>query len=354
MRIGIVGAGNISGIYCENLRRFGELEVIGICDIDMAKAQAQGAKHGIDAIEASSLFDRSDLLVLLTQPQSHAELAIAAISAGKRVYSEKPAAISRAELGSLISLVGENPKSLGGAPDTFFGDAHQLSRRILDEGLIGSPVTIHGAMICPGHEHWHPNPAFYYAEGGGPLLDMGPYYLAAMVNLLGPVRSVYCSSITPRNSRVVSSMPLAGQQISIKTPTTLVSQLEFCGGTIGTLTTTFDSYASVGQPHLVLQGTEGVLEIPDPNGYSGCVVLKRGFGEPEVIEISGRLSKDARGVGVLDMVSGENRTSSGLFLHCADIMVSALESAESGRPMEVATTCERPAPVTDTDLVGVE
>ena len=350
MRIGIVGTGNICGIYIENLQSFSSTRVIACADLDVDRASIVAKKADIPlALAPEDLLAHPDIdLVLnLTPPSTHAEIALAAVAAGKHVYNEKPLAVEFGDGRALLAEAERHRVRVGGAPDTFLGAAQQTARSVIDSGRLGQIVSVNGFMLCGGHESWHPSPAFYYARGGGPLFDMGPYYLSAFVNMFGPMARVTGAASTSRPVRTISSEPLRGQEIKVETPTHLTGVFEFECGVIGQLTTSFD--VPVGNfPPIVVSGTEGSMAVADPNGFGGDVRSRR-FDEKDwtTHTSAGSYEVNSRGLGVLDMALGirddrPHRASGALALHVLETMHAVLRSAQSGRHIKLETSVQRP------------
>jgi predicted dehydrogenase len=351
--VGIVGCGAISGIYLQNLPRFDNLRVVACADIDLQRAGERAAEFGVaNASSVDDLLARDDvdLIVNLTIPAAHGEIARRAVRAGKSVYSEKPLAIRRSEARATLRAARRRGLLVGGAPDTFLGSALQLARRLIDRGAIGEPVGAAGLMLGRGHESWHPNPDFYYQRGGGPLFDMGPYYLTALVSLMGPVRRVTASARATFSKRTITSDPLAGQEITVRVPTHVMGTMEFASGAIGTLATSFDVWAAVAPP-LQVFGSEGSLLVPDPNGFDGEVRLWTPATREWVVQSPLHpYSDNWRGVGVADMARGLStgrraRAGGDLAYHVLDIMHGFHDAAEEGKHISLKSTCIRPQPM---------
>jgi predicted dehydrogenase len=350
LRIGLVGAGNISGQYVRNLPRLDNVLLTRIADIDAAKASSLAAEAGVAACTPEELYAASDVDIVLnlTIPLAHADVALAAIAAGKHVYGEKPLAADTVSARSVLDAASEAGVVVGCAPDTVLGTGVQTARACLDAGDIGVPVAATAFMTTPGHERWHPAPEFYYEPGGGPLLDMGPYYLTALVTLLGPVRRVVGMSSTPRVTRVIGSGPRVGVEIPVRVATHVTGVLEHVGGELSTLMMSFDIWGAQ-LPRIEVYGTEGSLSVPDPNGFAGTVQIFR----EEWVDLPVRAGyPDAgRGFGVSDMarsiVDGTpHRASGDLAYHVLDVMECLLRAAETGTSVAIGSTCERPAAVT--------
>ena len=352
-RVGVVGCGKISDIYLKNLsERFAATTVTACTDLQPERARAKAEQYGIRALDMDAFWSDSDIdLVLnLTIPVAHYEVGRAALEAGKHVYNEKPLTVTREDAQALLKLAGESGLLVGCAPDTFLGAGLQTCRKLIDDGAIGEPVACTGFMLSHGPESWHPDPEFYYKPGGGPLFDMGPYYLTAMIHLLGPVKRVSAAARTSFAQRTIGSEAKRGQTIDVEVLTHVSTNLEFAAGPIGTLVTSFDSWGAQ-LPRIEIYGTEGSLSVPDPNGFGGPVYVRRADSkEWEEAALTHGLAENARGVGAADMgcaaLSGRPHRASGeLAGHVTDIMVSAVESAEQGRFIELASTCAQPAPL---------
>ncbi|HVA88593.1 MAG TPA: Gfo/Idh/MocA family oxidoreductase [Chloroflexota bacterium] len=358
-RIGIIGCGNISSIYLKNARRFEAITVAACADLDLARAQAKAAEFGVDracTVEELLADPTIELVVNLTIPQAHAAVGQAVLAAGKSLYTEKPLALDREDGQALLEKARERSLRVGGAPDTFLGAGLQTGRKLIDDGAIGEPVAAIAHMLCHGHESWHPDPAFYYQRGGGPLFDMGPYYLTALVALLGPVCSVTGAARASFPERTITSQPRKGEKITVEVPTHSAAVLQFATGTIATLLTSFDVWKS-DAPLLEIHGSTGSLSLPDPNGFDGPVRLHRA-GEPgwsEIPLVPG-LRGNSRGIGVADMAEAirngrPHRASGDLAYHVLDVMQAIHETAADGQRRTIESTCERPEALTGDMLV---
>ena len=359
VRAGVIGCGNISGIYLENSHWLPHFEVVACADQAPERAKAQAEEHNIPrCLDASELLNDPDieLVINLTTPGAHASIARAAIEAGKSVYNEKPLTLSRAESAELLEKAAARGVCVGCAPDTFLGGGLQTCRELVDAGAIGEPVAAVANMACPGHEGWHPDPEFYYAEGGGPLFDMGPYYLTALVNILGPVRRVTGSARVSFPQRTITSEPKRGQRIDVETPTHVAGVLDFAEGPIASLLMSFDVWAHE-LPRLEIHGSEGSLALPDPNTFGGPVRLWiPAKGEWEEIPIRREYTANCRGLGVADMAAalrrGDNRfrASGRLAYHVLDTMHAVLEAPRENRHIAIESVCERPDPFPEAEL----
>ena len=290
-----------------------------------------------------------EIVLNLTIPQAHYEVARKALDAGKSAYNEKPLTIAREEGAELVALAREKGLRLGGAPDTFLGGGIQTCRKLIDEGAIGRPVGFNAFMLCRGHEDWHPDPEFYYKPGGGPMFDMGPYYLTALVNLLGPVKRASGSATVTFPDRLITSEPRNGTKIRVEVPTHTIGTLEFANGATGVIETSFDIWEG-SLPHIEIYGTEGSLSVPDPNGHSGPVKLLQREEGWEEAPLKHGYTDENRSIGVADMAYGirtgrEHRANCELSFHVLDIMHTVHDAAEEGRWIDLASTCERPAPL---------
>ncbi|SDO87521.1 Gfo/Idh/MocA family protein [Actinacidiphila guanduensis] len=351
LNVGIVGLGRISGAYLRTFAALPQIEVTALADLDPARAEAaRAAAPGARALPVADLLAAPDvdLVLNLTVPAAHAEVAAAALAAGKHVYGEKPLALDTAQARELLAAAGE--LRVGCAPDTVLGTGTQTARKAVADGLIGRPVAANAVFVSPGHESWHPDPEFYYRPGGGPLLDMGPYYLSALVHLLGPVERVLGATSRSRPTRTIGSGPRAGTVFDVEVDTHVAGILVHTSGAITTLVTSFDVVAST-QPRIEVHGSAGSLAVPDPNGFDGEVRLRHP-GEPDwtVLPPSAGYVGAARGAGVADLAAAlaegrPHRASADLALHVLDVMQTLLAAGRSGGAREVETACEVPQPV---------
>jgi len=352
VKVGVIGCGAISGAYFKGCSMFDILEVVACADLDDSRARAKADEFGIpNACSVKQLLKDPEIEVVLnlTIPKAHTEVNLAAIRAGKSVYCEKPLGVNRAEGRRTLAAAAKMGVLVGCAPDTFLGGGGQTCRKLIDEGAIGEPVAAVAFMAGRGHESWHPAPEFYYQLGGGPMFDMGPYYLTALVNLLGPVKRVTGSTRITFPERTITSEPRRGTVIQVETPTHITGVMDFASGAIGTVIMSFD-VASHNLPLLEIYGTEGSLSVPDPNGFGGTVKIRR-LQEEAWTEVPLTHSGEVgRGIGVADLayalVHGRTHRASGeLAYHVLDLMQAFEEASESGRHIEVKSTCARPAPL---------
>ena len=381
--IGVIGCGVIAQVYAANIRRFYQkLQLAACTDMAMDKAQAFAEKFDIPKVCTTEelLQDPGiDIILNLTIPAVHYEINKAAILHGKHVFCEKPLSLRTADAKELVLLAEQNHVMLGCAPDTFLGAALQTCRRLIDEGWIGTPIAATANMMNHGTETWHPAPDFYYKAGGGPMWDMGPYYVTALVSLFGPATQTCCFSRKGMLEREIYSLPRRGERIPVEIETHYSGVLRFQNGVIANMNMSFDAWLS-NLPKLEVYGTDGTLIIPDPNHFSGEVKLLRKEGLIDEIdglsnkEATGRLSrpemwekfkempslyrqpdKNMRGIGLLDMAFAienrrKNRASAALACHVTEV----LESMNgNGGVTELTTSCERPAPLPIGQDVGV-
>ena len=353
IKVGIVGCGNISSIYMQNIPRFNNLSLVACADMFIEKAREQAKKYHIPKVYTVDeiLADPEiDLIINLTIPKAHAEVCIKALEAGKHVHVEKPLAVTREEGRKILEVAKEKGLLVGSAPDTFLGAGIQTARHIIDRGDIGVPIGASAFMIGRGHEHWHPDPAFYYATGGGPMFDMGPYYLTALVSLLGPINRVSGSAKISYPERTILSEPKQGEKIKVETPTHITGIIDFNDGATGTITTSFDAFGGTTLPPIEIYGSEGTLLVPDPNTFDGPVRLRR-RDENEFIEIplTHHYKDNSRGVGVADLANAiqtgrTHRANGELGFHVLEAMHGFHDSSESGSFYYMKSSCEKPEP----------
>lgn len=339
MKAGIIGCGNISAIYLENLKKSPVVEVVAVADLVTERAQARAEEFGIaNAYTVDELLgdQEIELVINLTIPGSHASIDLAALEAGKHVYAEKPLATSLQDGKRVVELAEQKGLRAGSAPDTFLGSGVQTAKAAIEAGKIGIPVAATAFMMGGGPEGWHPDPEFFYAPGGGPMLDMGPYYLTALVELLGSIRRISASVGAQIPVRTIGSGPKSGQQIQVQTPTHLAGTIDFKQGAIATMITSFDIKAGANLPWIEIYGTEGTLSLPDPNFFNGDVKLRpSGSSEWEVLTPVFESTQNERGRGVNDMVEAirsgrKHRANGNLAYHVLEAMYAFEESSISG------------------------
>jgi predicted dehydrogenase len=353
VKIGIIGTGYISIIYMQQFQTFDIIELKSCSDLIMDRAHNQAKKFNIPhAIIGEELLadPEIEIIVNLTTPDAHALVGLAALSAGKSVYNEKPLAISREDGQKMLKLAAEKGLRVGGAPDTFMGAGIQTCIKLIDEGAIGRPVAATAFMLCHGHESWHPDPEFYYKVGGGPLFDMGPYYLTALVSMLGPVKRVSGSAQVSFPTRTITSQPKNGAVITVDTPTHLSATLDFSAGCVATLITSFDVWAHH-LPFIEIHGTEGSLSVPDPNTFGGAVQLWRAAERQWVdVPLVPIRAENSRSIGVADMAYAirtgrPHRANGEMAYHVLDIMHAVHDASLESRFISLESTCLRPTPM---------
>ncbi|WP_151477464.1 Gfo/Idh/MocA family protein [Streptomyces albicerus] len=351
-RIGVVGLGVISRAYLDTLHGHPAVRVTAVADLDASRSAAVAAElPGVEALTVGELLSSPDVdtVLNLTVPAAHAEIALGAIGRGKNVYGEKPLAATLSDAHAVMEAAARASVGVGCAPDTVLGTGIQTARAAVEAGSIGRPLFTSAVMVTPGHERWHPHPDFYYAAGGGPLLDMGPYYLSSLVHLLGPVRAVIGASSRLRTERVIGSGPREGERIPVEVDTHVSGVLEHVGGTLTTITTSFDGVATTAAP-IEVHGEAGTLTVPDPNCFDGDVRLF-GLGDTSwrTLPPSAGYVGGARGVGLLDFISADGqrapRANGDLALHVLETMSALLHSSATGRRIELTTSTAPPAPV---------
>lgn len=347
-KVGIIGCGNICDQYFKWCATFADIEIVACADLMPERAAAKAMQYGVRALGVDELLRDPDISIVinLTIPQAHAEVDIAALEAGKHVHSEKPFALNVADGRRILAAAGQRGLRVGCAPDTFLGGGLQTSRKLIEDGWIGRPVAATAFMAGHGHERWHPDPAFYYKAGGGPMLDMGPYYITALIHLLGPVTRVTGSSKITFPQRTITSKPKYGELIDVEVTTHLAGVLDFADGMLATVVMSFDVWAH-NLPRIEIYGSEGSMVVPDPNRFSGPVLLRR-VGAEEWSEIPLSYSADVgRGIGVADMANAirderPHRASGELALHALEVMLAVDEASASGRHVAIESSIARP------------
>jgi len=350
-KIGLIGCGTISQAYLNAVKKFQFIEISSCADINPTAAQDKSSEFNIKFSSVDELLEDSEIEMVLnlTTPQAHVEINAKALNAGKNVYCEKPLAVIREDGSRIVKLAKQKGLMLGSAPDTFLGGGHQTARKLIDDGAIGRPVAGTAFMMCHGHESWHPNPAFYYLRGGGPLLDMGPYYLTTLVNLLGPVKCVSAFAKRSFEERVATTKERNGERLPVEVPTHVAGTLEFHNGAIITMVTSFDVWKH--SNHFIeIHGSNGSIQIPDPNDFNGPVRVSNGGGDWQEVPLTHKYTSNMRGIGLADMARAItnnriNRCNGELAYHILDVMHAFYDSADNGTHIEVKSTCERPLPL---------
>lgn len=350
VRIGLVGCGMISAAYLRAAKTFRVLEFVACADLNPEAAQRTQAAFGVPAISVEELLARDDIeaVLNLTVPAAHGEVNLAAIAAGKHVYCEKPFGLDVAEGERVLAAADAAGVRTGCAPDTFLGGGHQTVRQLIDQGAVGKPVAGTAFMMGRGHEFWHPNPAFFYQPGGGPLFDMGPYYLTALVHALGPVRRVAAITGRGRHRRVIRSQPHAGEAIDVRVDTHAAGTLEFAGGALVTAVMSFDVQLHSNR-HIEIHGTEASLAVPDPNGFGGKVRVSNGRDWEERALTHG-YTENMRSIGLADMCVGirtnrPHRCDGRLAQHVLEVMAAFGASSAERRHIDIQSSPDRPAPL---------
>jgi len=353
LRVGMIGCGGISNAYFQHLAPFSKFAQITACaDLDIERARAKASEHGLGkAYSVKELLDdpEVDAVLNLTIPGAHAAVNLQALQAGKHAYCEKPFSLTYQEGLEVLEEAQKRKLRVGCAPDTVLGGGIQTCRKLIDDGVIGQPVAATANMLGHGHESWHASPEFFYQAGGGPLFDMGPYYLTALVTLLGPVKSVSALAKITFKERLITSQPLSGKKIKVEVPTHLCGGLEFGQDVIATVTMSFDVWAHH-LPMLEIYGTEGSLQCPDPNHFGGEVLLwttKKGEWEKVPLTHSDQIG---RGVGIADMADAaqkgrQHRMNGELALHIVEVMEAFHVSARAGRQIAMKSRCRQPEPL---------
>lgn len=345
--VGIIGLGVISKQYLSTLADTAGIRIAAVADLDAARADAVAAEiEGARALTPQELLADPDVdtVLNLTIPAAHASIALAAIANGKDVFGEKPLAVTLDEGRAIMDAAAAAGVRVGSAPDTVLGTGVQTARQIIDRGDIGRLVAATANWSSSGHEAWHPHPDFYYRAGGGPLFDMGPYYLTTLVQLLGPVVSVSGASSRSRDERIIATGPRAGERIPVEVDTHVTGILHHESGAISTITMSFDGVRTTAPP-IEVHGVEGSLIVPDPNTFDGDVIVHPLGGELYVAAPAGGYAQSGRGIGLIDFVAGPGRASGDIALHVLEIMTLLGVSAGSGVRETLTTTAARPAAV---------
>jgi predicted dehydrogenase len=352
LTFGIVGVGKISEQYFAELPKLPGIRLLAVADLDQRRAAEVATEHGVEAQSVEDIIadPRIDAILNLTVPAAHVEIGMRALRSGKHVYGEKPLALSPEEAAPLLELASQRGLRVGSAPDTVLGTGIQTARALLDGGEIGTPIGAAAFWSAPGHEAWHPAPLFYYQPGAGPLFDMGPYYLTALVTLLGPVLRV--SAVTGRSARerTVATGPLAGQSIPVDVDTHISAVLEHAGGASSSVTMSFEIWATR-IPGIEVFGTLGTIAVPDPNRFSDPVQVRTSTtSEWTTVAPLAGYTDAGRGFGLADMARAietdrPHRASGELAFHVLEIMHAILRAGHEHSVIGIASTIERPAPV---------
>ncbi|MGF7050554.1 putative dehydrogenase [Paenibacillus sp. DS2015] len=354
IKVGIIGCGKISSIYMENFRKFEIVDLIACADLDLERAREKAAEFSIaKAYTPEELLADPEIQIVvnLTIPIAHASVCLQALEAGKHVYVEKPLAVTREEGERVLNAAKHHNLRVSCAPETFYGAGIQTALKLINDGVIGRPIAATAFMMSGGHEGWHPDPEFYYAVGGGPMFDMGPYYLTALVQLLGPIKRITGITGQAHDERVITSEKKRGQTISVEIPTHVAGVMEFEQGAIGTMITSFDIFGGSNLPPIEIYGTAGTLQVPDPNDFGGQVKyrLHRQSEWTEQPLLFG-YDSNTRGIAVADMAyaiqSGRPHRASGeLAYHVLEAMWAFHDSSDDRKHYEMQSTCTRPNPM---------
>jgi predicted dehydrogenase len=371
LRIGVIGCGNISMTYLRNAALFRGIELVACADLSSEMAELRAREYGIRAQTVDDLLkaDDIDLVLNLTIPTAHFDISLSALSAGKHVFTEKPLAVTAAGGRKLVAEARSRNLLIGSAPDTFLGAAGRLARRLVDEGSIGRPVTGTAFMMGRGMEHWHPNPQFYYQPGGGPVLDMGPYYITMLVNLIGPAKRVVAiSSIGSAERLITADGPFKGTSFKVGTPTTIQAVVEFVNGTVISIGMSWDVFKHSNHP-IELHGTEGSLRLPDPDTFGGTLALSdKGASWEEIStadSLHGQINwpfnapdrANYRMIGVADLANaiatgGKPRASGDLALHVLEVMEAILEAGATGKAIYIPQGGAQPAALSENEAAA--
>jgi predicted dehydrogenase len=353
VQVGLVGCGFISGIYLQNSKIFRSFEVIACADLIREKAEKRAEEYKVPKVLSTEeiLADPDIEIVLnLTTPNSHYTVAKQALAAGKSVYNEKPLAIELAEGKELLELAKEAGVRVGGAPDTFLGGGIQTCRKLIDDGWIGDPIAVNAFMTNHGHESWHPDPEFYYKKGGGPMFDMGPYYLTALINLVGPIKQVKASTRVTFKERTITSEPKFGVKIPVEVPTHIVGIMDFHSRATGSILTSFDVWGAQ-LPRIEIYGTHGSLSVPDPNTFGGPVkIYLPGYEDWSNTPLSHGYTVNSRGIGVADVANAirskrPHRANGDLTYHVLEAMHAFHVAADREETVVLESFTDKPVPL---------
>lgn len=370
MGVGVIGCGNISFAYLTLAKRFGNIEVRAVADLNMAAAEARAGEFGVPAQTVKDLLANQNIAIVvnLTVPAVHYDVSKQILEAGKHVYSEKPVTLTYRDARALQRLAAKKRLRVCSAPDTFLGGAHQLARKAIDDGVIGKIVSGTCHFMGPGMEMWHPNPDFFFKPGGGPMLDMGPYYITNLVNLVGPVKRVAALAATGRRERQISNQPnnpRNGARIRVATPTTYHALLEFANGAAITVSMSWDVWAHKHQ-NMELYGQTGAMFVPDPNFFGGEVLVAGSNQTPKALEGwahplgrnnwgPGNRQTDPiwanyRCAGLADMADAIMkrrlpRCDISMVAHVVEVMTAIMEAGQKHKVVTLKSTCKRPAPL---------
>ncbi|HEY8703140.1 MAG TPA: Gfo/Idh/MocA family oxidoreductase [Gaiellaceae bacterium] len=347
-RVGLVGCGVIAKTYAEGAAAFDSFSVDACADSDPERAEALGSGHGLEVMSVEGLIASPDIDVVLnlTPPDAHAAVVGGALAAGKHVYTEKPLTTSVTDARELLASAGQRGLRIGCAPDTFLGSAYEAARELIARGDIGEPLGATATMLVGGADTWHPNADFFFRAGGGPMLDIGPYYLTAIASLLGPFASATGFAETPTPERTLAVGPRAGERFSVDVPTYVTAALRLASGALATLTVSFESRGQY-ESRMTVHGTEGALSLPDANKFEGELRVSKARGEWTVVPYVSRGPQETRGYGLHEMLEAvrderPHRASGELGLHVLETATAVLRSAEEGRTIDVVSRFSPP------------
>ena len=352
LAVGIIGCGNISDAYLAANDTFDAFEITACADLDTERAEATATEYGIEALSVDELLagDAVEAVVNLTPPHAHADVLTDILKAGKHAYTEKPFTTTVEDAREVLATAADRGLLVGSAPDTFLGAGLQTARQVVEEGRIGRPVGATAVWTSPGHERWHPNPDIYYKEGGGPLFDMGPYYVTALVSLLGSATRVTGSVTRPHETRTIESDARSGEEIDVEVPTHESGVVDFESGATANLLFSFDVEASsLPFPAFEVYGTEGTVRLPDPNHFEGPVEVQTRGSDWETVDLTHEYT-DGRGAGLADLALAvrtdwTQRASGELAGHVLEVMAGVRSSSESGSHATIESDPGRPEPL---------
>jgi len=353
VKVGLVGCGFISGIYLENSKIFNSFDVVALADLIQERSEGRAKEYGIPKVcstEELMTDPEIEIVLNLTTPDGHYNVAKQAIEAGKSVYNEKPLSIELEDGKELIDTAKEMGVLVGGAPDTFLGGGIQTCRKLIDDGWIGEPIAVNSFLTNHGHESWHPDPEFFYKKGGGPMFDMGPYYLTALVNLMGAIKQVKASTRVTFEERTITSEPKFGNKIKVDLPTHIVGIIDFQNNATGSILTSFDVWGAQ-LPRIEIYGTLGSLSVPDPNTFGGPVkIYLPEYKEWRDVPISHGYTFNSRGLGVADMSNAirskrPHRANGDLTYHVLEVMHAFHTASDIEKTVKIESTVEKPAPL---------
>ncbi len=352
--VGCIGAGNISKQYLSRKDLFPSLDIVAVADLDLERAKAAATEHGISkgcSVDELMADDGIEMVLNLTIPAAHVEVSERALDAGKHCYLEKPLGVDRDEGRRLFDKATSTGLRIGCAPDTFLGAGHQTARKLIDDGVLGEITAVTAFMISRGHEHWHPSPEFYYQPGGGPMFDMGPYYLTALLHMLGPMKRVAGMTSIAIPDRTITSEAKNGQSMHVTTPDHYTGSIEFESGVVGSI---IQSFAMRNPPTIqpfTVFGTKATLNVPDPNGFDDpCYLMHEGGDDQWHEQPHSHVTGYGRIIGLADMAyaiqSGRpHRCSLEQSFAVLDAMQGFVDSSQSGTFHTMTPGYTRPAPL---------